>query len=78
MKRTITTAVAVLFATAISASAMTDGAITKGEIASLGYSSEAIQALTVDQVKRLSIALHNGEDSDIRSDVRGLMNKFAG
>ena len=78
MKRTITTAAAVLFATAISATAMTSGAITRGEVASFGYSSEAVQALTVDQLKQLSIALHNGEDSDIRIAVRGLMNKFSG
>ncbi len=79
MKRTITTAVAVLFATAISATAMTSGGgVTRGEIAAMGYSSEAVQALTVGQLKQLSIALHNGEDSDIRTDVRSMMNKFSG
>jgi len=78
MKRTITTAVAVLFATAISATAMTNGGVTRGEIAAMGYSSEAVQALTAGQLKQLSIALHNGEDSDIRSDVRSMMNKFSG
>ncbi|WP_099592400.1 hypothetical protein [Paramylibacter kogurei] len=80
MKTTLslTTAAAVLF-TAISASAFTTTGdnVTKSEILSLGYSADVVDQLTDAQVDQLSIALHGGEDADIRGAVRGLMVKFA-
>lgn len=68
------TTAAVILASTIGATAMTSDALIKGEVAALGYNAETVESLTDAQIQKLSHALYNGDDSDVRSAVRSIVN----
>lgn len=73
----VTTTFAILAATAFGASAMTYSTVAH-ELKFQGYNAEVVDSLTVEQLSKISNALHSGSDSDARGAVASLIRQFAG
>ncbi|MEM7243509.1 MAG: hypothetical protein AAF429_15110 [Pseudomonadota bacterium] len=70
----VTLTATALLATAISASAMTNATAVANQVSALGFDGAVVGTLSDAEITKLKFALHNGEDSDIRGQVRSILN----
>ena len=68
-----TATAAVLAATTIAATAMTDTSALKNQVQFMGFNADAVDTLSEAEIVRLQVALHGGSDSDIRGAVASIL-----